>query len=78
MIENLDETAEIQFVPICSKCHSLIHGEVNFSYSTAMALSRIASLKEYEITPYKCECCNRIFKTITMPNIFPYCYKDNL
>ena len=75
MIENLDTTAEIHFVPICSKCRSLIYGEVNFSYSTAMNLAHAVYLEEYEITPHKCECCGRTFKTIIMPNGFPYHYE---
>ena len=68
--------ASINFLPVCSKCKSIIWEVIDYKSTCE---SGLLVEKQYsmalEITPEKCPVCGERFESINVPTRFPY---DNL
>lgn len=63
--------AEINFLPVCSNCNKVIHGEIDYEEIDTMDI-RLFIHKHWEITPRICPYCGEFFETITMPTKLPF------
>lgn len=60
----------IAFLPVCSRCKSIIYDEVNCSQDEIILMSSGAPLLPY-ISPFKCPNCGEVFDRIVMPTKLP-------
>lgn len=64
--------AEINFLPVCSKCKSILKNvEIDYQFESVNGFLSQA----HRITPSKCPVCGCMFEQITMPTGLPFIQK---
>ena len=66
--------SEIHFLPVCTKCRTVINDTVNFEYLDNVPddSDRVVIPREYRISPHKCDKCGAVFTSIIIPTQLPF------
>lgn len=75
-IENVENFADIIFLPVCSKCHTVFYGTVDCVPQRIVAVDHRSVHQDYEITPSECPNCKRKFTGIQIPTKLPYTNRE--
>lgn len=65
--------ARIEFRPVCSKCHTIIHEVVDcITDNSCLFNERIAFVPPDQIVPCRCSVCKTRFESIAIPTRLPF------
>ena len=70
------ESARIEFMPVCSKCHSIIFGRIACEDDGPICIDRDGYprlwIPNYRISPVRCPVCKTKFDSIVAPTRLPF------
>ena len=70
------ETARIEFMPVCSKCHSIIFGRISYDDDGPICIDKDGYPRWWvpaiRISPFECPVCKTQFNQILVPTRLPF------